>query len=144
MQIWWLLLKGVRSKGNHYYSNIFIWLKPSKRNITTKINGINNYIIEDLNDLLKSYSFCPNTGLQNPGDLLPPLDPSIKSCEMRGSSFSRCKNNCNRGNIFSLFYHWLTLLLYGSWAINYCTGGYISPPPYKNLFKDEFDPIFFA
>ena len=36
----------------------------------------------------------------------------------------------------------LTLLLYGSWAINYCTGGIYHPPPYKNLFKDQFDPIF--
>ena len=81
------------------------------RNITTKINGINNYIIDDLNDLLVSYSFCPNPNLENPGDLAPPLDPSINSCtELKSSSFSRCKNNCNRGKISSNQYTYTPIL----------------------------------
>ena len=37
----------------------------------------------------------------------------------------------------------LTLLLWGFGAINYCKGGgAFSTHPYKNLFRDQFDPIF--
>ena len=70
------------------------------RNITTKINGINSYTADDFNDLLKSYSLCSRPDLQEPGDQFPPLDPNDDSCSFfdRRSSFSRCKNNCIRGN----------------------------------------------
>ena len=50
-------------------------------------------------DLIKSYRFCTNSNQQKPGDLLPPIDPDDDSCKNfeKRSAFSRCKNNCNRG-----------------------------------------------
>ena len=36
----------------------------------------------------------------------------------------------------------LTLLLYGSWAINYCTGGYIPPPPIKTYLRTILTQFF--
>ena len=68
------------------------------RNITTKIDGINSFTANNVDELLESYSFCSSTDANFEG-LLPPLDPN-ENCffTSRRSSFSRCKNNCNRGN----------------------------------------------
>merc|ERR1712131_12288 len=67
------------------------------RNITTKINGINSYTVDKIDDLLESYLYCTNNETQQADDLLPPLDPD-KSCKFfkKRSAFSRCKNNCIR------------------------------------------------
>ena len=68
------------------------------RNITTKINGINSFTVDKIDDLLKSYLYCTNNAEQQQDDLLPPLDP-YESCEFlqKRSAFSRCENNCIRG-----------------------------------------------
>ena len=75
------------------------------RNITTKIDGINSFTAENTDDLLFSFLFCPNEDMKKSGDLLPPLDPSIPECFTfgRGSAFSRCKNNCNRGKVTQMY-----------------------------------------
>ena len=42
-----------------------------------KIDGFNSFDASSDADLIQSYQYCTNEALQQPGDLLPPLDPSI-------------------------------------------------------------------
>ena len=74
------------------------------RNITTKFDGYNSYTADKLPDLLDSYSICEESE-KDPNDFLPALDPDRGQCGLyeSGGPFSRCKNNCNKGIVLTLF-----------------------------------------
>ena len=98
-------LNGVRYDSCILFSNediIFPINRCPIRNITTKIDGINSYTADDLQELIESYNYCTVPGA--PGDLLPTLDPGDNSCSAvnRRSAFSQCKNNCPGGLYMSL------------------------------------------
>ena len=70
------------------------------RNITTKLNNINNYSSEVVNILTGGGRLCPDPEQQQPGDLLPPLNPNKDECSdiQKRFSFHQCKNNCPGGD----------------------------------------------
>ena len=100
-------LNGVRYDSCVLFSNTEVVYPINRcpiRNITTKIDGLNSYNASSDSDLIQSYEYCTNEALQYPGDLLPPLDPSINDCNFfeRRSAFSTCKNNCLGGKALDL------------------------------------------
>ena len=76
------------------------------RNITTKLNGINNYPREVVNILSQGGSICEDPSQMMVGDALPPLNPDITDCgALRLKlSFAQCRNNCPGGKK-SITYH---------------------------------------
>jgi len=101
-------LNGVRYDSCILFSNTDIVFPINRcpiRNITTKIDGINSFTATSTAELIESYQYCTNDALQQPGDLLPPLDPSLNDCDFftERSAFSQCRNNCRGSKIKKLF-----------------------------------------
>ena len=74
-------------------------------NITTKYPGtsFNSYTTTNLTSLLDiNGGLCPDESMQNPGDLLPPLNPDISNCSVPIKPFAQCKNNCPGGVVLFL------------------------------------------
>ena len=69
-------------------------------NITTKFGGINSYTTTNLTSLLNlNGGYYPDPTMIQPGDLLPPLNPSlpINFDQFPVKAFAQCKNNCPGG-----------------------------------------------
>ena len=71
-------------------------------------------------------------------DRIPNTNSTIRSqlFEYRIIRIIRCNS------VLDVYWCHLTLLLQTFWAINYCRGEVLITSPYKNLFRDLFDPIF--
>ena len=69
-----------------------------KRNVTTKINGINSFTSENVLSLVLTL-ICQDESAGMPGDREPPLNPNITRCDLSKSRFAllECKNNCKGG-----------------------------------------------
>ena len=92
-----------------YKFNVDTFLDPVSScpiwNVTTKINGINNYNSSDNRLTLKGY--CP-------GEDGITLDPEVTRCSSstHKTPFSKCRNNCKGGN--RLQNHYISLTLFSS------------------------------
>ena len=90
-----------------YKFNVDTFLDPVSScpiwNVTTKINGINNYNSSDNRLTLKGY--CP-------GEDGITLDPEVTRCSSstHKTPFSKCRNNCKGGNRLQNHYISLTTI----------------------------------